>query len=92
MEGNTPWISLEDNLPEEIMSLDVPLPSIVHLVHSDIPPPQLIAPPPTLTNYLAWHTLTLHEYLEPPENKTFSKQEGYGRYNTVWHEWEIPGQ
>ena len=30
--------------------------------------------------------------MEPPEVKNFSKAEGYGRYNTVWHEWEIPGQ
>ena len=40
----------------------------------------------------AWHLSTLAHNLEPPEAKNFSKAEGYGRYNTVWHEWEIPGQ
>ena len=91
MEGNTPWISLEDNMPEEILNVEVPLPSILHLVYTDVPQPIIIAPVPRVKNYLAWHTITLSDYLEKPENKIFSKQEGYGRYNTVWHEWEIPG-
>jgi hypothetical protein len=73
IEGNTPWISLEDNIPSEILNLDTPLPSIVHLVYTDLPKPKPLGPEPTRINVLAWHTMMLSEILEKPEHKIFTK-------------------
>ena len=73
LEGNTPWISLEDNLPSEILNIDNPLPSFFHLVFTEPPPPHRLAPTPTRNNVLAWHVVSLSEVLEKPEHKIFTK-------------------
>jgi hypothetical protein len=64
MEGNTPWVTLEDCEPKQIFDLDVPLPEIHHLVTTPPPKPYLLAPFPTHNIVLQWHTTTLSDILE----------------------------